>query len=629
MYRSFLIKPTMLPKALVSKELATSLIIAAFISSLVALSTGLRVTRAQTSYSLPTQIAVVDEPAELTISDSPDGRYSIHRVVRGDFDGDGIDDLLVTNDSASWKRAVSGEAYIVYGGRAIASADHLKLGISGKRGMDCTIVGPQVLAALGLSAGAGDLNNDGIDDIIVSAGAVGERQTGAIFVFFGSAKRMSGTIDLAEIPADVTILSGPGEPLGESVAVGDVNGDGVNDLLMSHVVDGPPMVHVTLGPVSPNTVIDLTQSKTDITLVGMGVFDGFGTTISCADVDGDGIADMLIGRTGAGRDGDLDAGELDIFLGSPELKRGVEISLKRDGVQALVKGAYGGVDYGFGTRLGAVAATADVNNDGIQDILLGVPRFVGDGTPHFAGDVYVIFGSRSLRGRVIDTRQSQQDLTIRGTDSNTKPFEPGDALGASIATGDFNGDGIADILIGAPLADGFNNKKTDSGEAYVILGSGELRSGMTIGIANDLQDVTILGQRSEANLGSVVASGDLNGDGVSDLIIQASNADSPSTGNQDSVDIYAYFGGPIRPPEITKAKFKEGKSQLLITGLEFTGDVRVEINGQIINREVTFLPDEGRLVVRGSRQELNLVSDPNQVVVLRKGTRSNIARVKG
>src|SRR5258708_3265325 len=97
MPRSFSIKPTASRKALVSEKLAARLITGALISSLFALSTGLRATVAQTAYSLPTQIAVGDEPADLTISDSPDSRSSIHRIVTGDFDGDGIDDLLITN----------------------------------------------------------------------------------------------------------------------------------------------------------------------------------------------------------------------------------------------------------------------------------------------------------------------------------------------------------------------------------------------------------------------------------------------------------------------------------------------------------------------------------------------------
>ena len=639
MPRSFLIKPMVSRKTLLGKKRAATLISGALILSLLALSMGPRVTRAQTSHSLSTQIAVGDHTPDLTIFDPPDGRYSFHRTVVGDFDGDGVDDLLVTNHTASTRRNQSGEAYVIYGSRSTSSPRSFSLVGKSEKGADLTIIGQYELADLGITATAGDLNNDGIDDIILTGfimlNGPFSIPIGAVYVIFGSANRRVGRIDLAETAADVTVSAGvPGEHLWPAVAVGDINGDGVNDLLFSHVVSGPPLVHVMLGPLSPHTVIDLTRTKTDITLIGVAEFDGFGTTISCADVDGDGIADMLIGRIGVGRDGELDAGELDIFFGSSDFKPGVEISLRRDGVQALVKGAYGGVDYGFGTRLGAVLATGDINNDGIQDILLGVPRFVGDGTAIFAGAVYVVFGSRMLRGRVIDTRQNQQDLTIRGADVNTKPFEPGDALGTSITSGDFNGDGIPDILIGAPFADGFNNEKPDSGEAYVILGSANLRSGTTIGVAQGLQDVTILGQRSQANLGSVVASGDLNGDGVSDLIVQASNADSPSTANQDSVDIYVYFGGPVRPPEITKAKFKEGKSQLQIFGKDFTGDTRVEINrveinGVIINREVTFFPEEGRLTLRGTRQELNLGSDNNQVVVIRRGMRSSAARVKG
>src|SRR5580765_1884973 len=100
MPHSFLIKPTVSPKALVRKRLAATLISGALILSLFALSMGRRVTRAQTSHSLSTQIAVGDQPPDLTIFDSPDRLYSFHRTVVGDFDGDGIDDLLVTNHTA-------------------------------------------------------------------------------------------------------------------------------------------------------------------------------------------------------------------------------------------------------------------------------------------------------------------------------------------------------------------------------------------------------------------------------------------------------------------------------------------------------------------------------------------------
>ena len=81
MPRSFSIKPTVSRKALEGKKLAARLITGALISSLFALSMGLRATAAQTAYSLPTQIALGEEGADLTISDSPDGRASIHRSL--------------------------------------------------------------------------------------------------------------------------------------------------------------------------------------------------------------------------------------------------------------------------------------------------------------------------------------------------------------------------------------------------------------------------------------------------------------------------------------------------------------------------------------------------------------------
>jgi hypothetical protein len=88
------------------------------------------------------------------------------------------------------------------------------------------------------------------------------------------------------------------------------------------------------------------------------------------------------------------------------------------------------------------------------------------------------------------------------------------------------------------------------------------------------------------------------------------------------------LGGRILPPVIRVAKYKENKSLLKIFGSEFTGDVQVEINGTIIKREVMLFTADGLLTVKGTKQELNLTSNTNQVVLIRKGTRSNSSRVK-
>jgi hypothetical protein len=202
MSRSFLIKPTVSRKALGGKKLAARLIIGALILSLFALSMGLRVTRAQTSHSLPTQITARDEPADLSISDGPDGVYSFHRTVTCDFDGDGIDDLLITNDTASTNRLHAGEAYVIYGSRSATSPRSINLARAPGHGVDLTIIGPQEGALIGISAAAGDLNNDAIDDIILTGfimlNGPFSIPIGAVYVILGSANRRVGKIDLAE-----------------------------------------------------------------------------------------------------------------------------------------------------------------------------------------------------------------------------------------------------------------------------------------------------------------------------------------------------------------------------------------------------------------------------------------------
>jgi hypothetical protein len=182
---------------------------------------------------------------------------------------------------------------------------------------------------------------------------------------------------------------------------------------------------------------------------------------------------------------------------------------------------------------------------------------------------------------------------------------------------DINGDGVSDILIGAPgVTSDRKGRVTYLSRAHIILGSTEITQGTRIQTARNQQDITISFDSKTSGVGRRVGSGDFNGDGLGDILVGSDGA------------AYVFFGGPLRAPEITKAKYRKGSSELLVFGTNFTGLARVEINGVVIAREVTFEPDSERLVLQGSESELNLHNGKNEVVVIRKGARSNAVKLK-
>lgn len=154
-----------------------------------------------------------------------------------------------------------------------------------------------------------------------------------------------------------------------------------------------------------------------------------------------------------------------------------------------------------GTRF---LATGDVNGDGFEDILFGMP---GDVRPDWSidetGEAYLVLGRpRAELGSVWDFATRPPDMTFRGA-------EAGDRAGWSVALGDTNGDGRQDVIIGALLADGPNNASPDGGEVYVVSRIDWSRNAMTLVPAN--VDLYLFGETGE-RYGAAVIAGNLNGD---------------------------------------------------------------------------------------------------------------------
>jgi hypothetical protein len=491
------------------------------------------------------------------------------------------------------------------------------------------VFGPGLPRFTGLRA-VPDLNGDGISEIaadVINIRAPDDRITGATYIFFGSHLLVRGEIDLRTWVPDIKLFQLVTPPPGNTFSMvgdlaGDVNGDGWKDLVIREhsisevaFVDDIDIFYVVPGPFQSGAVIDVKDESMRATVTDADRV----SELELSDVDGDGADDLLLAR--------LHGREVELLFGSADFTAGTTLSLAGRTPDAVISN----ID---SNQVQAVALTSgDVNADGFGDIVLGLPNRIrdGNGDTNFAGEVYVVFGSQSFKGRTVSIAASEHDVTMRGGFGRSRVGFPPDLLGAFVMTMDVNGDGVMDIVADAPLADGVNDKFRDFGEIYVVLGSSNLKRGDLIDIARGQQDVTLVLQ-DEGDARLSMAKGnrfDFNGDGFFDIgyIISTPVIRVPP----DSVflpRLRIVFGGPAAAPELVKASFQTESSRLVVTGSNLTGRAKVEVNGLLIDRETVFDAKKNRLTVEGGRRQLNLHSGKNDVVVISRELRSNTVRVK-
>jgi hypothetical protein len=337
------------------------------------------------------------------------------------------------------------------------------------------------------------------------------------------APKAGEVFDLGKAKPELTITYAAGDQRAgspNSIASGDFNGDGKTDLLLGLPwADGPDEkrpdageAYVLYGPLSGE--MDLTSKTPDVRILGAISGDNAGSGVAAGDLNGDGFDDIIVGAPNSNGIPQVrtDLGEAYIIFGRPVIPATID-TLNAEQDAGLLPAE------GF-AQVGRTFAVADVNDDGIDDLVAGAPYAgrIPNSPPGSerttVGEVYVVYGKHDLHGQV-KVADNAEDVRLAG-------LKAYDQFGQSVAATDVNGDGVADIVVGGSGYDGPAGDREDAGGTFVYYG-GNLPATATI---NDAQ-VKITGAQAGDFLGSLVAAADLNGDGRAEIVTSAPGAFGP------------------------------------------------------------------------------------------------------
>lgn len=409
----------------------------------------------------------------------------------GDLNGDGIDDLLMNAFGDNSGGTDAGASYVFYG----PVTDRGALGLASA---DVAVIAEEDVR-LGIDfAGAGDLDGDGLGDLVLggmrSSGP--HNKNGTTFILHGP---VLDDVDLSLDDATVSRIEGedPWDRAGYAVRIlGDFDGDNIDDLAIgapfhkeTSTLANSGAVYLVSGGFAPGSTIDLESAMARYD--GSTASETIGQTLGSADLNGDGQGDLLVGVATS-----LTAEGVAHVIWGTEAPQGGALA-DEDAISGDASGQL------FGSSVDGVG---DVNGDGYEDMLVGATGHDTESDTN-AGAVYLFHGDAS---GLVATRPDDAQAVLLGIESDGR-------FGASVAGGDWDGDGGRDLLIGADLAGPLGE-----GMAWLVL-DGDLTGSQPI---DEVAHATVLGELAGDGLGGFVGFADADSDGDEDLLLGATNNDT-------------------------------------------------------------------------------------------------------
>lgn len=376
--------------------------------------------------------------------------------------------------------------------------------------------------------------------------------------------RAGSLIDLANTPADLSILGEAAvDNLGSWLSTGDINGDGVEDLVAvacnSHPLEGTRTgtLYILWGDqLSGQSVVDLPATTTGVSRVfGNPGDDDLYCTVTCGDFNHDGFDDIVWGSPAAGFDWN---GKVYIIFGMSAFPDTLDLYLQPSGVTTV----YGDVASGF---LGRGLCACDVDGDDYDDLLISAPWLE-------YSEVFVVFG-RDIFPPTLHTQPAGPGM-VRIVDN-----EANRATGKAIACRDVNEDGYDDLLLGAPGL----GAPTADGRVILLYGSPSLPD--TVLLANPPVPVKrLLGEYSHGGLGVSVAIADLNRDARQDVVAGAWGADP--LGCYDCGEVYVLYDANSLPDTVDLATTSVPMTRVIGSGQSTKNGLNVlcsDLSGDLID----------------------------------------------